>query len=52
MERAQKNVRLGLTLPLGGAQGAVEQARAARERGFEEIWLAEVAGGEDRKSVV
>ena len=46
MERAQKNVRLGLTLPLGGAQGAVEQARAARERGFEEIWLAEVAGGD------
>jgi len=46
MQRAEKNVRLGLTLPLGGAQGAVEQARAARERGFEEIWLAEVAGGD------
>jgi probable F420-dependent oxidoreductase len=37
---------LGLTLPLGGAQSAVEQARAARERGIEEIWLAEVAGGD------
>jgi probable F420-dependent oxidoreductase len=46
MERAQKNVRLALTLPLGGAQGAVELARAARERGYEEIWLAEVAGAD------
>jgi probable F420-dependent oxidoreductase len=46
MERTSKNVRLGLTLPLGGAQGAVELARSARERGFEEIWLAEVAGGD------
>jgi probable F420-dependent oxidoreductase len=33
-------------LPLGGAQHAVEQARAARDRGFEEVWLAEVASGD------
>jgi len=46
MERASKNVRLGLTLPLGGAQLAVEQARAAQARGFEEVWLAEVGGGD------
>ncbi|HMI94447.1 MAG TPA: LLM class F420-dependent oxidoreductase [Polyangiales bacterium] len=46
MERATKNVRLGLTLPLGGAAAAVETARAARERGYEELWLAEVAGGD------
>ena len=46
MERATKNVRLGLTLPLGSAAGAVEMARAARERGYEELWLAEVAGGD------
>jgi probable F420-dependent oxidoreductase len=46
MERTQKNVRLGLTLPLGGAQNAVELARYAREHGYEEIWLAEVAGGD------
>jgi probable F420-dependent oxidoreductase len=46
MERTQRNVRLGLTLPLGGAQSAVELARNARERGFEELWLAEVAGGD------
>jgi probable F420-dependent oxidoreductase len=46
MERTQKNVRLGLTLPLGGAQNAVELARYAREHAFEELWLAEVAGGD------
>ncbi len=46
MERASKNVRLGLTLPLGGAQDAVVQARHAREHGYEEIWLAEVGGGD------
>jgi probable F420-dependent oxidoreductase len=46
MERTKKNVRLGLTLPLGGAQTAVELARNAREHGFEELWLAEVAGGD------
>jgi probable F420-dependent oxidoreductase len=46
MERAQKNVRLGLTLPLGGAQTAVELARYAREHGIEEAWLAEVANGD------
>jgi probable F420-dependent oxidoreductase len=46
MERATKNVRLGLTLPIGGAQGAVELAGAARACGYEEIWLAEVNGGD------
>ena len=46
MERATRNVRLGLTLPLGSAAGAVELARTARERGFEELWLAEVANGD------
>jgi probable F420-dependent oxidoreductase len=46
MERTSKNARLGLTLPLGSAASAVEQARAARERGIEEIWLAEVANGD------
>lgn len=46
MERASKNVRLGLTLPIGGAQDAVAQARAAKAVGYEEIWLAEVGGGD------
>jgi probable F420-dependent oxidoreductase len=38
--------RLALTLPLGGAEGAVELARYAQERGHSELWLAEVAGGD------
>jgi probable F420-dependent oxidoreductase len=46
MERATKNVRLGLTLPIGGAQDAAELARAARACGYEELWLAEVGGGD------
>jgi probable F420-dependent oxidoreductase len=46
MERATKNVRLGLTLPVGGAQHAVALAQAARGCGYEEIWLAEVNGGD------
>jgi len=46
MERTQKNVRLGLSLPLGSAAAAVEQAKHARELGIEEAWLAEVAGGD------
>lgn len=46
MERAQKNVRLGLSLPLGSAASAVQMAQAARARGFEEVWLAEVGGGD------
>jgi probable F420-dependent oxidoreductase len=46
MERTSKNVRLGLTLPLGGAQDAVPMARFARELGYEELWLAEVSGGD------
>ncbi len=46
MERATKNARLGLTLPIGGAQGATDMARAAHALGYEEIWLAEVGGGD------
>lgn len=46
MERATKNVRLGLTLPIGGAQEAGELARLARSHGYEELWLAEVGGGD------
>ena len=46
MERAKKNVRLGLTLPLGGADKAVELARAAVDLGYEEVWMAEVNGGD------
>lgn len=46
MERTQKNVRLGLSLPLGSAAAAVEQAKLARAHGIEEAWLAEVAGGD------
>ena len=41
-----KKPRLALTLPLGGAEEVVELAAAARERGFEELWLAEVASGD------
>ncbi|NNK08663.1 MAG: LLM class flavin-dependent oxidoreductase, partial [Myxococcales bacterium] len=46
MERAEKNVRLGMTLPLAGADRAVELARAAVDRGYEEVWMAEVNGGD------
>lgn len=46
MERATKNVRLGMTLPVGGADKAAELAKAAYERGYEEIWMAEVNGGD------
>jgi probable F420-dependent oxidoreductase len=46
MERAAKNVRLGMTLPVGGAENAVELARMAKERGYDEIWMAEVNGGD------
>ncbi len=46
MERATKNVRLGMTLPVGGADKAVELARLAREAGYEEVWMAEVNGGD------
>ncbi len=46
MERATKNVRMGLTLPLGSAATAVETARAAQACGYEEIWLAEVNAGD------
>jgi probable F420-dependent oxidoreductase len=46
MERAEKNVRLGMTLPIGGADKAVELARLARDLGYEETWMAEVNGGD------
>lgn len=49
MQRTHKNVRLGLTLPVGSARSAVELAQTARSHDFEELWLAwlaEVAGGD------
>ena len=46
MERTEKNVRLGMTLPVGGADKAVGLARTARELGYDEIWMAEVNGGD------
>jgi probable F420-dependent oxidoreductase len=46
MERATKNVRLGLTLPVGGAENAASLAGVARACGYEELWLAEVNGGD------
>ncbi len=46
MERTSKNVRLGISAPLGSAAQIVEQVRMARELGIEECWLAEVAGGD------
>lgn len=46
MERAKKNVRLGMTLPIGSADRAAELAKAAYDRGYEEIWMAEVNGGD------
>ena len=46
MERTEKNVRLGMTLPIGSSGGAVELARAAVDRGYEEIWMAEVNSGD------
>jgi len=46
MERTEKNVRLGMTLPLGSADHALRLARAAVDRGYEEVWMAEVNGGD------
>ena len=46
MERTEKNARLGMTLPTGGADKAVELARMAVAHGYEEIWMAEVNGGD------
>jgi probable F420-dependent oxidoreductase len=46
MDRARKNVRLGLTLPVGDALPSLELARLAQRRGYEEIWMAEVASGD------
>ena len=46
MERAEKNVRLGMTLPVGGAERAVELAQAAADLGYKETWMAEVNGGD------
>lgn len=43
---ATKKPRLGLTMPLGNAGSAVELMRSARALGYEECWLAEVAGGD------
>jgi hypothetical protein len=36
VERTEKNVRLGFTLPVGSADKAVELAKVARDRGYEE----------------
>jgi len=46
MERTQKNVRLGLTAPIGAADTTLELAKIARARGYEELWIAEVSGGD------
>jgi probable F420-dependent oxidoreductase len=46
MERTSKNVRLGLTLPVGDARESLALARLAQQRGYEEIWMAEVASGD------
>lgn len=46
MERATKNVRLGVTLPIGSAAGAIELVHGARDAGYEEVWMAEVNGGD------
>jgi probable F420-dependent oxidoreductase len=46
MERARKNVRLGLTLPVGDSLPSLELARLAQRRGYDEIWMAEVASGD------
>jgi probable F420-dependent oxidoreductase len=46
MERATKNVRLGMTLPIGGADEAADLAKAAHDLGYEEVWMAEVNGGD------
>lgn len=46
MERATKNVRLGMTLPMGGAAKATELAKTAHDLGYEEVWMAEVNGGD------
>ena len=43
MERTQKNVRLGLTSPLGTLHRRWE-AKLAREHGIEETWLADPGG--------
>jgi probable F420-dependent oxidoreductase len=46
MKRTEKNVRLGMTLPIGSADHAADLARAAIDRGYEEVWMAEVNGGD------
>lgn len=46
MERATKKARLAITMPIGSAAGANEMARYALDHGCEEIWLAEVNGGD------
>ena len=46
MDRTANNVRLGVSLPIGDASEAVGLAKAARDRGYEETWMAEVSGGD------
>jgi probable F420-dependent oxidoreductase len=46
MKRTEKNVRLGMTLPMGSADKAVELARTAVDCGYDEVWMAEVNGGD------
>lgn len=46
MERALRNARLAISGPLGTAPQTLELCRYAHEHGCEEIWLAEVAGGD------
>ena len=46
MERTEKNVRLGMTLPIGSADRATELAKLAVDHGCEEVWMAEVNGGD------
>lgn len=46
MERAGKNVRLGMTMPIGSAADARALSAHAIEHGCEELWMAEVNGGD------
>lgn len=46
MTRADRNVRLGISLPLGGADQLVDMASFARDHNMTEAWLAEVNGGD------
>lgn len=46
MSAAHQAARLGLTLPIGDARGSLALAKLAHERGYEELWMAEVASGD------